>query len=134
MFDTYQEIARHYKKLSIHYERELITSSKKGNTLARNELLLHLIGFFLYRINTTLNSSLIREYGEDIIQDCLLFAIKKIDTYNLNYKDKNGKTKTFHLSTYMWKGVTGQIINYLKNNKEVCFPNVSEFASKNMSN
>ena len=127
LFTQYQEIVRRHKKLPILSERKLIASAKKGNKLAQNELLLHLIGFFIYRIHTTLYSSIIKQYGEDILQDCFLFTIKVINSYKLRYKNKEGKIQIVHLSTYMWKGITGIILNHIKSRKEVCFSKIPNF-------
>ena len=127
MFEQYSIIVRQHKRLSIKHERKLIASAKKGNKLAQNELLLHLTGFFIYRIQTTLYSSIIKQYGEDILQDCFLFTIKVIDTYKLRYKNKADKIQIVHLSTYMWKGITGIMLSHVKNRKEVCFSNLPKF-------
>lgn len=127
MFERYYETVRQHKKLPILRERKLIASAKKGNKLAQNELLLHLTGFFIYRIYTTLYSSIIKQYGEDILQDCFLFTVKVINSYKLRYKNKEGKIQIVHLSTYMWKGITGIMLNHIKSKKEVCFSNMPKF-------
>ena len=127
MFTQFQEIVRQHKKLPIQRERKLIASAKKGNKLARNELLIHLTGFFIFRIQTTLYSYIIDQYGEDILQDCFLFTIKVIDSYKLRYKNKVGEKQIVHLSTYMWKGITGIMLNHIKSRKEVCFSNFPKF-------
>ncbi len=125
--EYYQEIIEQYKKLSLKYERKLIAFAKKGNSLAQNKLLLHLVGFFLFRIKTTLYPSIVKQYGEDILQECLLLAIEKIHTYNLRYKNKTGELQPVHLSTYMWKSVTGLMLSFIKTNKEICFSNLSSW-------
>jgi hypothetical protein len=127
LFKQYQKIIRQYKKLPIQCERKLIASAKKGNKLAQNELLLHLTGYFIFRIQTTLYSYVIEQYGEDILQDCFLFTTKVINSYKLGYKNKVGKIQIVHLSTYMWKGITGIILNHIKSRKEVCFSNIPKF-------
>jgi hypothetical protein len=129
LFELYQDIIRQHKKLSLKYERELITLAQKGDSSAQNKLLLHLIGFFSFRIKTTLFPSLIAKYGEDLLHDCLLLAIKNICSYNLKYKNKAGKQQPLHLSTYMWKSVTGLIFSSIKR-KETCFSDLPSWDIK----
>ena len=128
--EYYQETTEQYKKLSLKYERKLIALAKKGSSLAQNKLLLHLVGFFSFRIKTTLYPSIVKQYGEDILQDCLLLAIKKIRTYNLRYKNKIGELQPVHLSTYMWKSVTGLMFGFVKAKKEICFSDLSSWDIK----
>jgi hypothetical protein len=121
LFEPYQQIIREYKKLPLKQERKLIVLAQKGNSSAQSELLLHLIGFFLFRIKTTLYPSIVKQYGEDILQDCLCLAVKKIGTYNLKYKNKTGDLHPVNLSTYMWKSITGLMLTSVKTKREVCF-------------
>jgi hypothetical protein len=129
LFDFYQETIRHHKKLPLKRERKLIALAKKGDSSAQNKILLHLIGFFSFRIKTTLFPLLQNKYGEDILQDCLLLAAKNISTYKLRYKNKAGKFQPVHLSTYMWKGITGLIFNYVKG-KEINFSDLPDWTIK----
>jgi len=126
LFKLYQGLINQHTKLPLKQERELIVLAKKGIVEAQNELLLHLIGFFAIRIKFTAFPSLIEQHGEDLIQECLVLAIKKIATYNLEYRNKTGELQPLHLSTYMWKSVTGLIYTYGKNKKEICFSDLSD--------
>ena len=130
MFESYQNIVNQYKKLPLRYERKLIALAKKGDSSAQNELLLHLAGFFLFRIKTTLYPSFLIRYGEDILQDCFILATKNILTYNMRYRNKTGELQMVHLSTYMWKSVTGLILNFTKTKKEICFSDLSDLSIK----
>lgn len=121
MFNFYQEIVEQHKKPSLEYERRLIKTAQKGDSSAQEKLLLYLIGFFIFRIRTSLYPKIVNQYGEDILQDCLSLAIKKISTYNLKYKNKTGELHPVHLSTYMWKSITGLMFNFVKTKREVCF-------------
>jgi hypothetical protein len=94
-FGYYKKTARRYKTLPLDEERRLIRHAKKGDVPARQKLLLHLMGFFIFRIETTLFPHIKREFGEDILQECILFAETKIQKYNLRYKDKTGCFKKF---------------------------------------
>jgi hypothetical protein len=115
-FGYYKKIAAKYKPLPLNEERRLIRHAKKGNQPARKKLLLHLIGFFIFRIETTLFPPVKHKFGEDILQECILFAETKINSYNLRYKDKDGLFKKVYFRTYLWKGVTGVMFKYLKQN------------------
>lgn len=117
IFGHSKKIAAKYKRLPLDEERKLISLAKKGNVSARKKLLLHLIGFFIFRIETTLYPPNIRQFGEDILQECILHAIIKIQSYNLRYKNKWGRPQKFHFSTYLWKGITGLMLMHIKRNK-----------------
>ena len=130
MSESYQEIIKRCRKLSLKHERKLIALAKKGMSSAQEELLLHLVGFFLFRIKTTLYPSIVKQYGEDILQDCLYLAIKKIRTYNLRYKNKTGELQPVHFSTYMWKSVTGLMLAFVKAKKEICFSDLPGWVIK----
>lgn len=115
-FSHYKKTAAKYTQLPIGEERRLIRLAKKGDIPARKTLLLHLMGFFIYRIETTLFPLVRREYGEDILQECFIFAAAKIKSYRPRYKDKNGVFKKIKFSTYLWKGVTGLMFTHIKKN------------------
>ena len=100
-------------------ERRLVRRAKKGDLLARKKLLLHLSGFFIFRIETTLYPAVKCEFGEDILQECMLYAETKIKSYNLRYRDKKGLFKKVYFRTYLWKGVTGMMFTYLKKNRDM---------------
>jgi len=115
-FNLYKETAKKHRPLSLGDERRLISLAKKGDGLARRKLLLHLTGFFIFRIETTLFPRIKREFGDDILQECFLFAESKINCYKLRYKNKLGVCKKVFLRSYLWKGVTGVMLNYVKKN------------------
>jgi hypothetical protein len=114
LFREYRIIARRKTKLPLDRERELISRVKQGDASARKLLLGHLFGFFLFRIHTTLYPWVVRQYGEDIFQECVLLAAKKIGTYRPDYRDRAGQLHPVHLSSYMWKSVTGLMFAYVK--------------------
>ncbi len=125
LFELYREIIKQHKTLSLKHERKLIALAQKGASWAQEKLLLHLIGFFVFRIRTALYPAVFRRYGEDLIQECLLLAAEKIRTYNLTYRNKAGELQPVHLSTYMWKYVTGLMYSYGRNKSEICFSDLS---------
>ena len=44
----------------------------------------------------------------------VLILYDKIQSYDLNYKDKEGNTKPVYFRSYIWKRIYGFIIDYLK--------------------
>jgi hypothetical protein len=120
MFEQYRQIIRQYPKLTLQNERRLIRLAKRGDLSAQQTLLLHQIGFFVFRIRTVLYPAVVREYGEDILQECLLWTPKKIRSYNLRYKNRDGIFQPVLLRSYIWKGVMGVMFQYVrKNRKEI---------------
>jgi hypothetical protein len=118
-FYLYKQTASKFGPLSLDDERRLVRRAKKGDRLARKKLLLHLIGFFIFRIETTLYPAIRHRFGEDILQECLLFAESRIPRYNLRYKDERGIFKKVYFRTYLWKGVTGVMLTYIKKNRNL---------------
>jgi len=124
-YSHYKEIALKHPRLPLKEERKLISLAKKGDLSARKKLILHLTGFFIFRIETTLYRQQIRQCGEDILQECILLAINKIQRFKLRYKNKKGDPAHYHFSTYLWKGVTGvMFVCVRRNSREV---SVSDF-------
>jgi hypothetical protein len=121
LFELYLQIAKQHKNLPLKDERKLISLAKKGNILAKSKLLFSQTRFLLYRIKTMLYPEILNRYGEDIFQDCLIFSIKKISSYNIRYKNKAGKFQPVYFRTYLWKGITGVIINSIKSKNEIFF-------------
>jgi hypothetical protein len=116
MFKQYRQIIKQYPKLPLHHERKLIRLAKKGNSPALQTLLLHQVGYFVFRIRTALYPSVVREFGEDILQECLLWTPQKIRSYNLRYRNREGIFQPVLLRSYIWKGITGVIFQYVRNN------------------
>jgi hypothetical protein len=116
VFFKYRKIASRHKKLPINEERKLISLAKRGNQPAQEKLLLHLVGFLIFRIETALSHSVVVRFGEDILQECIIFAIAKIRNYKVRFKNREGIYKTYCFSTYLWKGVTGVMFSYVKKN------------------
>lgn len=122
MFELYKDTVARYTNLPRKSERKLIKLAQMGDQKASEELLLRHIGFFQFRIRTILFPTLVQRYGEDMLQECLLLAGRKIHTYNLRYRDKRGCLKPVYFRTYLWKAVTGLILQLLKRKKyEITF-------------
>lgn len=58
--------------------------------------------------------SLIQRFGEDLLEETILIVYKKVETYNLNYHDKQGNLKPVKFISYIWKRIDGFIIDSLK--------------------
>ncbi len=134
MLSSYQEIGFRHKKLPLRRERRLIALAQRGKSAAQERLLLHLVGFICFRIKTTLGSKQLKRFGDDIFQDCLVLAMKNIKNFDLKYRDSRGKRQRLHLSTYMWKGVTGIMFSWVKKRKEVCSADLPEWKGRALWN
>ncbi len=115
-FHNFRATMTKHKKLPVKEERKLIYLAKRGDRLARDKLLLHLVGFMIFRIQTSISYPTVVAYGEDILQECILFADINIQRYKIRFKNKAGIYKTYCLSTYLWKGITGTMFAYIKKN------------------
>ena len=126
VFELYQDVVTRYAKLSREGERKLIKSAQMGDEKAIEELLLRQIGFFKLRIRAILFPVLVKRYGDDILQECLLLASKKVHTFNLRYRNKQGRLSRVYFRTYLWKAVTGLILQIINKNKhEIMFSDLS---------
>lgn len=72
------------------------------------------MGFFLFRVMTTVYGQKLVELGEDMLQDCQILANQKIDYYKLWYKNKDGLYVSYCFCTYLWKNVTGIIMKRIR--------------------
>ena len=127
-FSDYYRIARHNPKLPLEHERKLIALARGGDHSAQSELLSHLYGFFLFRIHTTLYPSVVREHAEDIFHECVLLALGKVHTYHPEYRDEQGVRHPVHMSTYIWKSVTGLMLAHVKRKRECCRGDMANLA------
>jgi hypothetical protein len=113
----YFEIARKHPKLARKEERLLIRRARKGDVESKNKFMLHLSGFILFRILTTIHGSSLVDKGEDIFQECFIYADLKLPRYKLWFKKKDGDFASYRFSTYLWKGVTGIMMRHLRKQK-----------------
>ena len=65
---------------------------------------------------------LIPRFGEDLLTETTLILYEKIDSYNLDYHDKQGNPNPVKFVSYVWKRIDGFIIDYLR--KEINKPTV----------
>lgn len=114
MWKSYSEIVRRYPKVSLSEERRLISEAQKGSKKSKDELVLRHIGFLIFRIHKRVFPALIHRFGEDLLEEAILIVYKKIESYNLNYRDKQGNFNPVKFVSYIWKRIDGFIIDSLK--------------------
>lgn len=56
---------------------------------------------------------------EDLLEEAILIVYNKIESYNLNYCDKQGNPHSVKFVSYIWKRIDGFIIDYLKEEMKV---------------
>ena len=115
MWNTYKPIIQRYPRISLSKERRLIQEAQKGSKKSRDELVLRHVEFLIFRIHKIVFPDLVRRHGEDLLSEVILIAYKKIDSYDLDYRDKLGNHKPVKFVSYIWKRIDGFIIDSLKN-------------------
>lgn len=118
MWKAYREIACRYQKIPFSEERRLIRKAQKGSAKSKEELVLRHIGFLIFRIHKKVFPKLITRFGEDLLADSILILYKKVETYNLRYRNKCGEPKPVKFISYVWKRIDGFIIDFLKKELE----------------
>ncbi len=114
MWKVYRDIARRYPKISLYEERRLIKEAQNGSKGSQEELVLRHIGFLIFRIHKRVFPALIKRFGEDLLEESILIVYKKIETYNLDYRNKYGNPNPVKFVSYIWKRIDGFIIDSLK--------------------
>ena len=114
MWNTYKPIIQKYPRISLFEERRLIQTAQKGSKKSMDELVLRHVGFLIFRIHKIAFPDLIRRYGEDLLSEAILITYKKIDSYDLGYRDKKGNPKPVKFISYIWKRIDGFIIDSLR--------------------
>ena len=115
MWNTYKPIIQRYPRISLSEERRLIKKAQNGSKKSKDELVLRHVSFLIYRIHKIIFPDLIQRYGEDLLSEAILITYKKIDSYDLDYRDKLGNRKPVKFVSYIWKRIDGFIIDSLKN-------------------
>lgn len=120
MWKAYRDIIRRYPRLSLPEERRLISKAQKGSRKSKDEIVLRHIGFLIFRIHKMAFPALIHRFGEDLLEEAILIGYKKIESYDLDYRDRQGNPNPVRFVSYIWKRIDGFIIDYLK--KEISDP------------
>ena len=122
MWESYRGIVWSYPKISLTEERRLISKAQKGSKKSKDEIVLRHIGFLIFRIHRRVFPHLIRRFGEDLLTEAILIIYQKIESYNLDYRDKRGNPNPVKFVSYIWKRIDGFIVDYLR--KELNKPTV----------
>ena len=122
MWESYKGIVWSYPKISLSEERRLISKAQKGSKKSKDEIVLRHIGFLIFRIHRRVFPELLRRFGEDLLEEAILIVYKKVDSYDLYYRDKQGNPNPVKFVSYIWKRIDGFVIDYLR--KEMNEPTV----------
>jgi len=114
MWKTYRHRIRCYPRISLSEERRLIKKAQKGSRKSKDELVLRHISFLIFRIHKVVFPEFIQRFGEDLLEETILIVYNKIESYDLDYRDKHGNLKPVRFISYIWKRIDGLIIDYLK--------------------
>ena len=114
MWKTYRKILPKYSKLTLKEERRLIALAKRGSKKHMDEVILRHLSFVIFRLYKVAFPEYLKRFGEDLLSESTLILQKKIKTYNLRYKDKEGNPKPVRFSSYIWKRIDGHILDSLK--------------------
>jgi hypothetical protein len=117
--------SRRYPTLSLKEERRLIAKAKRGSKECANEIVLRHVGFVVFRLHKRGWPDLVRRYGEDLLSESIPLLYRQIITYELHYRDAQGKPKRVKFVSYIWKRVDGFIIDSFKREnqrekREIC--------------
>lgn len=114
MWKHYSAIVRRYPKISLSEERRLLLKAQGGSKKSKDEIVFRHIGFLIFRIHKIAFPSLVRSFGEDLLAEAILIVYKKIESYDLNYRNKQGNPNPVKFTSYIWKRIDGFIIDSLK--------------------
>ena len=113
MWTAYREIARQYDRLPLRQERRLISKAQRGSAKSTEEIVMRHVGFVMYRLRTVVYPSVLWRLGDDLLADTVLMLYEKVKTYDLRYRDRQGRRKPVRFVSYVWKRVDGFIIDAL---------------------
>lgn len=114
MWKAYHKIMRQYCKIPLAEERRLIAQAQKGSEKSAEEIVLRHIGFVAFRLRRRVFPEYLKRFGEDLLSDSLTILYRKVQTYDLKYRDRRGCPKPVKFVSYIWKRIDGHIIDSLK--------------------
>lgn len=114
MWKSYQQIVSKYTKITLFEERQLIAKAQEGSEKSIEEIVLRHIGFVIFRIHKKVFPEYLKRFGEDLLSDAIPVLYQKIQTYDLDYRDKRGHANPVKFVSYVWKRIDGFIIDSLK--------------------
>ena len=114
MWKSYCFLVKGYPKITLSEERQLILRAQKGSKKSKDEIVLRHVSFLIFRIHKKAFPALIHRFGEDLVEEAILIVYKKIESYDLDYRDKRGNPNPVKFVSYIWKRIDGFIIDFLK--------------------
>ena len=114
MWKSYCFLVKGYQKITLSEERQLILRAQKGSKKSKDEIVLRHVSFLIFRIHKKAFPALIHRFGEDLVEEAILIVYKKIESYDLDYRDKRGNPNPVKFVSYIWKRIDGFIIDFLK--------------------
>ena len=114
MWRNYSNIVQRHPRISLSEERKLISKAQNGSKKSKDEIVFRHINFLKFRIHKKAFPALARRFGEDLLSESILILYKKIKTYNLNHRNKEGELHPVRFISYIWKRIDGFIIDYLR--------------------
>lgn len=120
MWKSYRYIIKRYPRISLAEERNLIKKAQRGSKKSKDELVLRHISFLIFRIHKVAFPEFIQRFGEDLLEEAILIVYNKIESYDLDYRDKHGNLKPVRFVSYIWKRIDGFIIDYLREEMKSC--------------
>ncbi len=114
MWEIYRHITRRYPRISLEEERRLIHKAQKGSKESKDELVLRHISFLIFRIHKVVFPEFVQRFGEDLLEEAILIVYNKVESYDLDYCDRQGNPHPVRFISYIWKRIDGFIIDYLR--------------------
>jgi len=114
MWNTYKSIIHRYPRISLSEERRLIHKAQNGSKKSKDELVLRHISFIIFRIHKVVFPEFVQRFGEDLLEEAILIVYNKVESYDLDYRDKQGNSHPVKFVSYIWKRIDGFIIDYLR--------------------
>lgn len=114
MWEVYRDTIRRYPRIALAEERRLISKAQNGSKESKDEIILRHIEFLIFRIRNKVFCRHIQRFGEDLLEEAILIVYKKIESYDLDYRNKQGEPSPVKFASYIWKRIDGFIIDYLK--------------------
>ena len=66
MWEVYNDIVQRYPKIPLSEERRLISEAQNGSKKSKDEIVLHHLGFLIFRIHKIVFPNLLRRFGDDL--------------------------------------------------------------------
>jgi hypothetical protein len=92
----------------------LIAAAQRGSERSAQELVLRHINFVSFRLHRRVFPHLLRRFGQELLSEAIPILYAKIQTYDLDYLDRQGHPKPVKFVSYIWKRIDGHILDGLK--------------------